>query len=654
MCGLVVMLGLNGRQADPVVLHRMATSIAHRGPDDDGLYLHRQVGFGFRRLSILDLSPAGHQPMSSDDGQLVIVFNGEIYNYIELRDELSAAGYRFRSSSDTEVLLAAYRQWGAGCLGRLNGMWAFVIHDRRRGVLFGARDRFGVKPLFVHRGKDCWLLASEIKALLASGLYVRETNWQVAADFLIHGKVDETPATFYAGVEQIPAGCAFEIRLDGSWRQWSYWSLSAIEPEPAPQVEEALAELLEDAVRIRLRSDVPVGVCLSGGLDSTAIICAMARNRPGGAAGQAAPLLAFCYHESAYDERAFIADTLSQTGALLRRISLTPEESWESLTEVLQFQDEPTDRTATIAQFHLMKLASRNGVKVVLNGQGSDEIWAGYPSYFHDYWYTLLRSVRVARARHEIHEYAAWDGTSAGRLFWHSFGRLVHRQLKRVKPYRSLARKRSWRRVQQKRWFAPCLVERLVPSDAGYEDPDLNAVLRNSVERTPLPHLLRLEDRNSMAHGVEVRLPYMDYRLASLAFRVPADRKMQGVWNKVLLRRSQRGRIPDSVRTRVEKMGFPTSLHTWLTGILAKPLRDILGSRAARERGIYNVEAMLRCLENDHRVEHVDALKLFHVAQFELWHGIHRGQGAAPLPRSRPLSVTTATTPLASAPADGM
>ncbi len=360
MCGLVVMLGLAGRPADAAVLTRMAQSIAHRGPDDSGLYLDHLVGFGFRRLSILDLSPAGHQPMCSEDGQLVIVFNGEIYNYIELRDELQAAGYYFRSASDTEVLLAAYRHWGPNCLAKLNGMWAFVIHDRRRGVLFGARDRFGVKPLFVHRGKDCWLLASEVKAILASSLYVRETNWQVSADFLLDGKLDETPATFYAGIDQVPPGCAFELRLDGRWRQWAYWSLSAIEPEPTAGVEDAFAELLEDAVRIRLRSDVPVGVCLSGGLDSTAIICAMARNRQGGAtaAGQAAPLLAFCYHESAFDERAFIADTLAQTGALLRRISLTPEAMWESLTEVLRFQDEPIISGAPIAGFHLMKLAA--------------------------------------------------------------------------------------------------------------------------------------------------------------------------------------------------------------------------------------------------------------------------------------------------------
>jgi asparagine synthase (glutamine-hydrolysing) len=624
MCGLVVMLGLGARKPDVAVLNRMAQSLAHRGPDDSGLYLDDQVGFGFRRLSILDLSPTGHQPMSSEDGQLVIVFNGEIYNYVELRDELRAAGYCFRSTSDTEVLLAAYRHWGPECLGRLNGMWAFVIHDRRRGVLFGARDRFGVKPLFVHRGKDCWLLASEVKAILASGVYNRETNWQVAADFLIHGKLDETPATFYADIEQVPAGCAFEIRLDGRWRQWTYWSLSGIEPEPIPAVEEAVAALLEDATRIRLRSDVPIGVCLSGGLDSTAIICAMARNRQVGDVARAAPLLAFCYHEPAFDERAFVADTLSQTGALLRRISLTPDAMWEGLTEVLRFQDEPIHSGAPIAGFHLMKLASSNGVKVLLNGQGSDEVFAGYTSYFHDYWYTLLRTGQGVRAWQEIRAYAAGRGTSAGTLFLTALGRLFHHQLRRFSPYRDVARRRRSRHLKHKRWFTPSLIEHLTSSDAGYEDPDLNAVLRRSVERTPLPHYLRMEDRNSMAHGVEARLPFLDYRLVSLAFRVPADRKVQGIWNKALLRSSLRGRIPESVRTRVEKMGFPTSLHTWVTGALAQPLADILASRAARERGIYDVERMLSLLQNHHRIAPWDALRLFHVAQFELWHGIHR------------------------------
>ncbi|HXF96800.1 MAG TPA: asparagine synthase (glutamine-hydrolyzing) [Gemmatimonadales bacterium] len=612
------MLGLGGRPADAGVLERMARSVAHRGPDDSGLYLDECVGFGFRRLAILDLSPTGHQPMASDDGQLVIVFNGEIYNYVELREELRRAGYRFRSTGDTEVLLTAYRHWGPDCLHRLNGMWAFVIHDRRRGVLFGARDRFGVKPLYVHRARASWLLASEIKAILASGLYQPAVNWTVGADFLVHGKLDETPATFFAGIEQIPAGSAFELRVDGTWRRWTYWSLADIAPEPVPGVERQVAELLEDAVRIRLRSDVPVGVCLSGGLDSTSIICAMARHRP-------AQLVAFCYHEAAFDERPFIRDTLAETGAELRRIPLDPEAMWRSLTEVLRFQDEPIHSGAPIAGFHLMKLAAANGVKVVLNGQGADETFAGYAGYFRDYWHTLLGAGQGARAWREIRAYAAGQGGNAGRLFLTALARLCHRRLRRLPPYRQLAGPGRSRHPSRASWFTPALMEHVSPNGAGDEDPDLNTVLRRSVERSPLPHYLRMEDRNSMAHGVEVRLPFLDYRLVTLAFRVPADRKMRGAWNKALLRESLRGRIPESVRTRVEKMGFPTSLHTWVTGALAEPLRDVLTSRAARERGIYHVERLLRALRDGRRVTPWDALRLFRVAQFELWHGLHRG-----------------------------
>jgi asparagine synthase (glutamine-hydrolysing) len=639
MCGLAVMLGLN-RPADAAVLSRMAQAIAHRGPDDSGLYLDGPVGFGFRRLSILDLSPAGHQPMSGDDGQLVIVFNGEIYNYVELRKELRAAGYRFQSSSDTEVLLAAYRHWGSGCLSRLNGMWAFVIHDRRRGVLFGARDRFGVKPLFVHHGRDHWLLASEIKAILASGLYQRATNWQVAADFLAFGRLEERPATFFADVESVPPGFAFELRLDGAWTQWRYWSLPDREQEPVPHLEDTVAALLEDAVRIRLRSDVPVGVCLSGGLDSTAVTCAMARNgsRP----------LAFCYHEPAFDERPFIGDTLEQTGAELRRITLSPEATWDTLTEVLQFQDEPIHSGAPIAGYHLMKLAAQSGVKVVLNGQGADEVFAGYSHYFNHHWYTLLGTGRAARAWQEIRAYAGGHRQRAGRLFLSALGHLVHHQLRRFAPYRDLAGRRKRWRLEREGWFNDSFFDQIGVDDR-VADADLDPALRRSVTRAPLPLFLRIEDRNSMAHGVEVRLPFLDYRLVSLAFRVPSDLKLSGMWNKALLRESLRGRIPESVRSRVDKMGFPTSLHTWTTGILAAPIRDILSSRAARERGIYRVDRLLRALRNGRQTDPWTALRLFYVAQFELWQELHRPApaGAAPAPADRAATLVQSATALA-------
>ncbi|HKU53570.1 MAG TPA: asparagine synthetase B, partial [Nitrospira sp.] len=206
----------------------MTQSLVHRGPDDSGHYIDGSVGLGFRRLSILDLSPAGHQPMISDDGRFMIVFNGEIFNYVELRYELTAAGYRFRSSGDTEVLLNAYRHWGAECLPKLNGMWAFLIYDRCERRLFGSRDRFGVKPLFVNHQKDRVLFASEIKAIRASGLYRGGMNWRVASRFLIEGHLDDIGESFYEGINPIPAGSAFELGPDGSWRSWKFWDLDHI------------------------------------------------------------------------------------------------------------------------------------------------------------------------------------------------------------------------------------------------------------------------------------------------------------------------------------------------------------------------------------------------------------------------------------------
>ena len=260
---------------DPAPVARMLATLHHRGPDDEGLYASGSAAFGFRRLSILDLSPAGHQPMSTPDGLVTIVFNGEIYNFLELRRDLELRGYVFRSRSDTEVLLNAYLEWGTGCVERLVGMWAFLIHDGRVGSLFGSRDRFGMKPLYLHRVDGQILFASEIKAILASGLCGRTPHLPVVAMFLTEGRLDETDETFYSGIVRLPAASAFEIDATGNYREWRYWSSDAIEVlEPGTDIPGRFAELFEDSVRLHMRSDVPVGIHLSGGLDSTSIACA--------------------------------------------------------------------------------------------------------------------------------------------------------------------------------------------------------------------------------------------------------------------------------------------------------------------------------------------------------------------------------------------
>jgi asparagine synthase (glutamine-hydrolysing) len=276
MCGIAVVVGLDGAPVDAGRLERMADVLAHRGPDDSGVLTAGPVGLGFRRLSILDLSAAGHQPMSTEDGQVVVVFNGEIYNFVELRRELESLGHSFRSSGDTEVLLRAYLQWGKECLPRLNGMWAFAIYDKRRGVVFASRDRFGIKPLYRCTTKTHFLLASEIKSIRASGLVASAINWGTAARFLLENRLDETNETFYEGIEHVPPGTALEVDLHGAHKEWRYWSLAS--PDKAPADAPAkFADLFEDAVRLHMRSDVPVGAGSDGAADGVLLPVAGAR-----------------------------------------------------------------------------------------------------------------------------------------------------------------------------------------------------------------------------------------------------------------------------------------------------------------------------------------------------------------------------------------
>jgi asparagine synthase (glutamine-hydrolysing) len=609
------MVMLDGGPADTAALRRMTRALRHRGPDDEGMAVDGPVGLGFRRLAILDLSPAGHQPMTSADGMRTIVFNGEIYNYVELRDELRALGHTFRSTGDTEVLLHAYEQWGADCLPRLNGMWAFVIADRSRKVLFGSRDRFGVKPLYYSRTDDCLLMASEIKGILVSGHYTPATNWTTASRYLLQRRLDENDETFYEGIRQIPPGSAFEINRRGDVRQWKFWSLETLPTFPVPDPPKAFASLFADAVRVRMRSDVPVGVCLSGGLDSTSILALAAAQRR--SAGVSDPLQAFCYTAPEFDESRYVSDTLAMTGAEVNHVDVTPARLWDNLRRAMWHYDEPVHSPTALIGFELMKLAASRGVKVVLNGQGADETLAGYHVYFTHYWQTLLDQGRVLECWRQMSAFAAAHGGETGPLFRGALRRLATGRVKRSRlaailagPAESSGNGHPWFERDLQLPFS----DRPLAADAGLDD-----ALRFSTERRNLPLYLRVEDRNSMAHSVEARLPFLDFRLVTLAYSLPANWKMRGPWNKFVLREAMRGRIPESVRARRDKMGFPTSLRRWFQDEWYEATQDLLDSRAVRERGIYRVDAIRRDLER-HRLGEVDVSdRLFAIAQFETW-----------------------------------
>jgi len=609
------MLSLNGTFADKVVVERMTASMWHRGPDGAGIHIAGPVGLGFRRLSILDLSHAADQPMLSEDGQLILVFNGEIFNYIELRRELEALGHQFKSTGDTEVLLHSYREWGRRCLDKLNGMWAFVIYDLQRGILFGSRDRFGVKPLYFHRGKDSVLFASEIKAFLSSGICRTSPNWKVIGAYLLRRRLDESAESFYEGIEQISPGTAFEIDLRGESNTWRYWTLPDVLVEEVDNPARAFAELFEDSVRLRMRSDVPVGVCLSGGLDSTAIICAMARQWN----GSVQPLHAFAYQAPEFDESSYIADTIRMTQAHLNRLETDPLQAWSALAKVLSFHDEPVHAMSAVMGFELMGLAASKGVKVVLNGQGADEVIGGYSSYFRDYWFTLLSNGELREIWNEVGDFTAFHGGHKAKVLLGVVRHLVSVAMSQINTYQRLARWKNRRDARRHSWFTKDLSEHMDVEVRQVADWTLDATLRQSVERGPLPLYLRLEDRNSMAHSVECRLPFMDYRLVSLVFKCAMRWKMRGPWNKYLLREAMRQRIPESVRTRVEKWGFPVPQGKWISGVWYDLLQELLESRDMRERGIYNLAAIRKDLDLHRQGRKDVSAKLFSVVQLELW-----------------------------------
>ncbi len=608
------MLALGGATPDVAQLTRMTDAIRHRGPDDSGILVEGAVALGFRRLSILDLSPAGHQPMQGADGQVSIIFNGEIYNYVELREQLLALGHSFRSSGDSEVLLHAYLQWGRDCVTRLNGMWAFVIDDKRNGTLFGSRDRFGIKPLFRCATPAAVVFASEIKAILAGGLVRAQPRATVVANFLADNRLDVGDETFFEGIVHVPAAHCFELDRAGRYRQWRYWSVEEAAPSPVDPAA-AFAELFEDAVRLHMRSDVPVAVHLSGGLDSTAIACASVRVRR--EAGAAGALAAFCSMDPRFDERQYIDATLQQTDAAMSALQCTPQQLWDTLPLALRAHDEPMHSMTALVGYQLMRLTAQHGIKVVLNGQGADETLGGYGNYFQNYWQSLLNRRAFGSLLSELKTWSGAHDTTLMPTLMGVLRRHVQAGLRRLGPYRRASEARWRDRLRQQTWLAPAVRDAATPPQ--YPVQDLDSALAWSVQREPLPIYLRVEDRNSSAHSIEGRVPFLDHRLVSLACSLAPEWHLRGSLNKFVLREAMRGRIPEVVRARGDKMGFPTAAAEWLRDGLFEPARQIVNDTGFRQSGAIDAARVARMLDA-HRAGSGDySGEIFRAVQWFLW-----------------------------------
>ena len=627
MCGFVGFLARSGQEPPSAEwLGRMSDCIAHRGPDDDGIHIHGPVGLAFRRLAILDLSPAGHQPMASGDGAHVMVFNGEIFNYVELREELAALGHRFTSSGDSAVLLAAYRQWGDRCVERLVGMFAFCIHDIPRGMLFLGRDRFGVKPLYLHRSTRGLVFGSELKAIRASGQWSGRLNEERFASLLVHQRVDllgETEATFLADVVQLPAAHSLTVSLDGSEAMRRYWSLPDREADLPRDPVATFNELFDDSMRLRMRADVPVGVMLSGGMDSSSIACAMAR-LVGGPAVRSAPLHAFCYESEDFDESTQLADTVAATGVDVHRYSPDPQVVWDEMPRALWHHDEPIHSASVLMGYGLYRTAAEHGVRVVLGGQGADETIGGYGYLFEHMLVSHAAAGRVGHLWSEIGALAASGGVTRTALLRRTLMLVRAHVLSGISAYDTRSAGRRLAEAPGWKYVAPEFGARATPSAGSIGRQDLRSRLGMATESAPLPCYLRAEDRNAMAHSVEGRVPFLDHRLVEFCVALPPQWQMHDGWNKYILREAMRGRIPESVRGRRVKFGFPTSVKRWFAGPLAQSARALILDGPLRETGWVQMPQIEAALQAQVSGTGDYSNVLFNAVQLTHWLRMHK------------------------------
>jgi asparagine synthase (glutamine-hydrolysing) len=614
MCGICGVVAL-GRPGERETAEAMARTLAHRGPDGAGSFEAEGVALGFRRLAILDLSDAGMQPFASEDGRLRLVHNGEIYNYRELREELAARGHRFRTETDTEVLLAAYREWGERCVERFVGMWAFAVWDDEQGTLFASRDRFGIKPFYYRCDGGRLVFASEPKAFRADPETHLAANPRAVRDYLEQSYLDHTDETFFAGLLRLPPAHNLTFGPEGLHVR-RYWALAPSGP-PAEDPVAAVRAAFLDSVRLQLRSDVPIGTCLSGGLDSSAIVAGVSHllATAGDEAKQVGPrpqTFTAYFEDAGFDERPYAEAVVERTGAEPHWISFEAEELVNALPSIVETQDEPFGSTSMVAQWFVMREARRAGRVVMLDGQGSDEIFAGYHGTFAPYFADLVTHGRLGALGRELAAYRTLHGAGAARL-----ASLLARPFLPARmrwTARGRVRGGTALLARDLRGLAPTLERN------GAVFPDrLRRMLLLLLGERGLPELLRYEDRNSMAHSLEARVPFLDHRLVELVFSLEGRHLIDRGMTKSVLRRALGDLLPPVVRDRVDKLGFVTPEQRWLRGPLGELAADVFASQSFRERGWVDPAAAQRRLERHRRGELGAGFELWRALNLELW-----------------------------------
>ncbi|WID98770.1 asparagine synthase (glutamine-hydrolyzing) [Bosea vestrisii] len=597
MCGLFASIGFEPERARIDI-------VAHRGPDGGGWQTYASaagpVALGHRRLAIIDVSDAGLQPMADASGRYQLVFNGEIYNYIELREEMRAKGEVFASESDSEVLLRAYMLWGEEALPRLRGMFAFVIWDDRDKRLFAARDRYGIKPLYFAATPRGGAFASEIKQLLGLPGVSGRMNIARVHDFLASGVSDHTAETMFEGVVQLRGGecVTIDASRDGvlaapvrRWYPATAGEITISESEAAERFREMLAE----AVKLHLRSDVPVGSCLSGGLDSSAIVCLMSGMMHSGAGGSKVNTVSACYAEKSVDEKSFMDSVVAHAHTQPHFIFPKAEEVFARASDITWHQDEPFGSTSIFAQWCVFEEARRVGVKVMLDGQGADEQLGGYHHSFSFHLAGLIKQLRLAEALDTMQKRQAWHGVPIAQQAKHALIPLLPTSLA------GMLRNRH-RALTQHDWLGGELLREQGAGSTAFERArtelglppvtDLRTLCMNLTYGSNLSMLLHWEDRNSMAHAIEARVPFLDHPLVEFSLALGNDHKIVGGDTKRVLRRAMEAILPPEVLQRRDKLGFATPEQAWFRGPLKGMMNDGVEATLARYPGLFNADGV--------------------------------------------------------------
>jgi asparagine synthase (glutamine-hydrolysing) len=655
MCGITGLVSLQGAPIDPAVLQRMTDRQAHRGPDGEGFLLgwegesgfaHKLVphtrqwdgrapvrlALGHRRLAILDLSDRGLQPMPTADGKCWIVFNGEIYNHRELRTELEARGYPFGTRTDTEVLLQAYREWGEDCLARLQGMYAFAIWDGTRGRLFAARDRLGIKPFYYATPGGTFAFASEMKALLVCPGLDAAPDDDAVVGFLIHANCDYGERTLLRAVKALPPGhCLTVHAATGQVDVRGYWQLT---PEHANGVRDSvrldrLRTLLTSTMQSHLVSDVRAGSCLSGGIDSSTVVSLIGkiwREQPDQATALGDRFLTFtsCWKYPELDERTYADVVARAAGADSHLVFPSAEDFWETLPRMAWHQDMPFPSISYYAQWSVMRAARDAGVKVLLDGQGGDEVFGGYAKFRYAYLASLLRSGRLLSFARE-----AGAMLGQGDLYYVLNLRRGYRylptRLRRLLGVDSLLEgvlRTDWERAlggestPATRWWRYARA-------GGSGHTGISVMQRIQVDdimMDTLPLLLRMEDRSSMAFSLEARVPLLDHRLVEYGISLPDHLKVHRGWSKFAIREAMRGVLPDAVRQRTSKLGFAAPDRRWLAHDLRPQVTTLIEDSLRCERYV-DVAALRRWYASPQaaRASEEAYLGLFRILALEMW-----------------------------------